>query len=158
MFAASNPEMLVANVALGGLATALLWRLILWVRDSPVKPDPWDVETENKLSAPDAVQVCHHCFTEQPENSWFCPKCGSAVGPYNNLMPYVSIFSEGEVYRNGASGKLRPSALIVTGYFLLSFGFGFFAPVYWLLLFKSFRHQKKLLSSGGTGPHLDPPN
>lgn len=145
MFTSNNPEMLVANIALGGLVIACVWRLISWVRDSPTKPDPWDVDTENKLSGPEAVQVCHRCITELPENSWFCPKCGSAVGPYNNLMPYVSIFSEGEVYRNGASGKMRPSALIITGYFLLSFSFGFFAPVYWIILFKNFRRMKKAM-------------
>ena len=151
MLAVGNPEMLVANIAVGALVIALIWRLIVWVRDSPTKPDPWDAATESKLAEPGAVQVCHHCLTEQPENSWFCRRCGSAVGPYNNLMPYVCIFSEGEVYRNGASGKLRPSPLILTGYFLLSFTFGLLAPIYWVMLFRNWRRMKKEM------PEPEPP-
>ncbi len=143
MFAASNPDLLIAKTAMVGLAAAFAWRLIVWVREAPAKADPWDEETENKLSEPEAVQVCHRCFTEQPENAWFCRHCGSAVGPYNNLMPYVSIFSEGEVFRNGASGSLRPSPLIVTGYLLLSLSYGFFAPIFWFSFFRNLKRVKE---------------
>lgn len=140
MFAASDPDMFIAQIALGGLAAALFWRMIVWVRDSPTKADPWDAATEQKLSEPEAVQVCHRCFTEQPDGAWFCRHCGSAVGPYNNLMPYVCIFSEGEVFRNGASGQVRRSPLIIAGYLLLSLAtLGLFAPLFWLSLFKNFR-------------------
>ena len=143
MFAASNPEMLVAKIALVGLAAAFAWRLIAWVREAPTKADPWDAETEKKLSEPEAVQVCHRCFTEQPENAWFCRRCGSAVGPCNNLMPYVWVFSEGEVFRNGASGQMRASPLIVTGYLLLSLSYGFFAPIFWFSFFRNLKRIKE---------------
>jgi hypothetical protein len=62
-------------------------------------------------------------LTPQPSTAWFCRHCGRAVGPYNNLMPFVQIFSEGEVFRNGTCDRLRSSPLILVGYFLLSLNF-----------------------------------
>ena len=140
MLAASDPNMIIAGLAAGGLALAGLWRFVVWVREAPTTPDPWDAEVEQKLSDPDATEVCPHCFTEQPPNAWFCKGCGRAVGPYNNLMPYVQIFSEGEVFRNGTSGQLRRSPLILIGYFLITLGmFSFLAPIYWFSLLSNWK-------------------
>ena len=110
MIAASDPNMVIAGFAVGGLALAVFWRFIVWIREAPVRPDPWDAETEQKISEPDAQEVCPHCSTPQPPGAWFCAHCGRAVGPYNNLMPYVQVFSEGEVFRNGTSGRFRTAA------------------------------------------------
>src|SRR5271170_2190090 len=115
MDAPTNPNLLIGELALGGLGLVMFFSLIAWVRDAPVRPDPWDAMTEQKLSEPDAVQVCHRCFAEQGDNAWFCERCGSAVGQCNNVMPYLNIFSEGEVLRNGVTGKIRISPLIIFG-------------------------------------------
>jgi predicted metal-binding membrane protein len=59
-------------------------------------------------------------------------------------MPYIQVFSEGEVLRNGVNDKLRQNALIVAGYLLVSLNFYLvFAPIYWLLLFKNLKRQKE---------------
>lgn len=121
MLGAADPNMIVGWLAVAGLLVAALWRLTVWVRDAPVRPDPWDAEVEQQLL--EAVEVCPHCSTPQSPTAWFCPHCGRAVGPYNNLMPYVQIFSEGEVLRNGTHDRLRKSPVIVVGYFLISFNF-----------------------------------
>ncbi len=121
MFAVSDPNLMIGDLALGGLALAALWKLVTWIRDAPVRPDPWDGEVENQLQA--AAEICPHCSTPQPPTAWFCEHCGRAVGPYNNLMPYLQVFSEGEVLRNGTQDRLRKSPLIVIGYFLISFNF-----------------------------------
>jgi len=135
MIAASDPNMIIAGFAVGGLVLAVFWRFVVWIRDAPATPDPWDAEVEQQLSESEAVEVCPHCFTEQPPTAWFCAHCGSAVGPYNNLMPYVQIFSEGEVFRNGASGRFRNRPVILIGYFLVVLGtFPFLAPIYLLSL------------------------
>jgi ribosomal protein L40E len=160
MVAASDPNTIIGGVALGGLAFSGLWRFIVWVREAPVRPDPWDAETEQKLSEPEAVEVCHRCLIQQPPNAWFCEHCGSAVGPYNNWMPYIHIFSIGEVLRNGVMDKLRPNVLTISGYLLLSVNFFFFIIIiirphiassgfvllifaalllYWFLLFKNLK-------------------
>ena len=142
MIAASDPNMIIAGFAVGGLVLAVFWRFIVWIRDAPVKPDPWDAEMEQKLSEPEAQEVCPHCFTEQPPTAWFCAHCGSAVGPYNNMMPYVQIFSEGEVFRNGTSGRFRNRPVILIGYFLITLGtFPFLAPIYLLSLLLSPKRQ-----------------
>ena len=152
MIAASAPNQLVGCLALGGLVFAGFWRLIVWVRSSPIHPDPWDAATEEKLSALETVEVCHHCSTPQPANAWFCEYCGSAVGPYNNLMPYVCIFSQGEILRNGVNARMRKSPLTVFGYLLYSLGnYAVFAPLYWFLLFKQF---KRLDEEQLTGPEI----
>jgi hypothetical protein len=66
------------------------------------------------------------------------------VGPYNNLMPYLNIFSEGEVFRNGASGRFRNQPVILIGYFLISLGsYALFAPIYWFFLLSSLKQPPK---------------
>jgi len=123
--------MIIGGLAAVGLALAGLWRFVVWVRDAPTTPDPWDAEVEQKLSDSEAQEVCPHCLTEQPPTAWFCQGCGRAVGPYNNLMPYVQVFSEGEVFRNGTSGRFRNRPFIFIGYFLIAVGmFSFLAPIY----------------------------
>jgi hypothetical protein len=123
MFGSSDPNLIIAGLAIGGFLLIGLWRLIAWVRDAPVTPDPWDSTVEQKLQEPETREVCPHCLTEQPPTAWFCRRCGRAVGPYNNVMPYLQIFSEGEVFRNGTSERMRKSPLIPIGYFLISLGF-----------------------------------
>jgi hypothetical protein len=148
MGATSDPSMIVAGLALAGLALMAFWRVLVWVRDAPVTPDPWDLETEQKISEPDAQEVCPHCSTPQPPDVWFCAHCGRAVGPYNNLMPFIQVFSEGEVFRNGTSGQLPKRPLILIGYFLMTLGtFPIFAPIYLLSLLLNWNR-----SPGGQEP------
>ena len=111
------------------------WRVILWVRDSETTADPWDADTQTALNAPDAVAVCHHCLSPQPYHVRFCAECGSSIGPYNNLLPYVYIFSMGEGFRAGTSGTYRVSPLTVCGFLLGSTSqYSIFAPIYWFFL------------------------
>lgn len=142
MLATTDPNLIVAGYAIGALALAALWKLIVWVRDAPVKPDPWDSEVDLQLQ--DAPEVCPHCSTPQPANAWFCAHCGRAVGPYNNLMPYLQIFSEGEVLRNSASRHFRNRPLIMVGYFLLGLTFFplFLLPVYWYSLLRNWKQPR----------------
>jgi len=95
MFGAGDPNQMVAGLGVGFLLLAGLWRFIVWIREAPQKPDPWDAEVERKLAEPEAAEICHRCFHQQPPNAWFCEHCGSAVDPYNNMMPYVLVFSQG---------------------------------------------------------------
>ena len=140
MIAPHHSELLVAKLAMGGLAIGFFLRLVAWVRDAPVTLDPWDAETEKKLSAPETEQTCPHCSTPQTSVAWFCPHCGTAVGPYNNLMPFICAFSIGEVLRNGVSGRLRRSRIIIVGYLFYSLcHYMTFAPLYWLLFFTNLR-------------------
>ena len=142
MIAASDPNLIVGGFGLGLLALAAFWRLIVWVREAPRTPDPWDAETQQKISEPEAQEICPHCSTPQPPDAWFCAHCGLAVGPYNNLMPYVQVFSEGEVLRNGTGGRLRKSPLILIGYVLMTASsFAFLAPIYWLSLLLNWNRQ-----------------
>jgi hypothetical protein len=140
MIAASDPYQTVAALGLAFLLLVGLWQLVVWVREAPVKPDPWDADIAQKLSEPDAVEVCSHCLTEQPPTAWFCSHCGKAVGPYNNLMPFVNVFSEGEVLRNGATGQFRNRPLIIIGYMLLSLAaYSVFAPIFWFFLLSNLK-------------------
>jgi len=135
MFGTGDPYQVIGGLAIGGLLIAALWRLIVWVREAPVKPDPWDAEVEQKISEPDAAEICPHCSTPQPPTAWFCQHCGKAVGPYNNLMPFLNVFSEGEVLRNGTTGRFRNRPLVLIGYIVITLGINpFFAPIYWFFL------------------------
>jgi hypothetical protein len=121
--ATSDPNLIVAGFGLGFLALAALWRFIAWIREAPRTPDPWDAEVEQKLQDPETRQICHRCLTPQEPDAWFCKHCGAAVGPYNNLMPFLDVFSEGEVLRNGVSDRFRNRPLVAVGYFLISLSF-----------------------------------
>jgi hypothetical protein len=135
-----DPNTVVALLGIMGLLCAGFWRFVVWVREAPSTPDPWDAEVERTLQKPETVQVCHHCSTPQNPNAWFCEHCGSAVGPYNNLMPYVNVFSEGEVFRNGVTNRFARRPIILIGYFLISLGaYSIFAPIYWLFLLSNLR-------------------
>jgi ribosomal protein L40E len=144
MFGTSDPNQMVAGLGVVFLLLAGLWGLIAWVREASPKPDPWDAEVEHQLEEPEAAEVCHHCLTRQPPNAWFCEHCGSAVGPYNNMMPYLNVFSEGEVLRNGAADRLRKNPLIIAGYLLFSLSvYVVFAPIFWFFLFKNLKRSKE---------------
>lgn len=161
MFAATDPSLIVGGYALAGMALYLLWRLIVWIRDAPVRPDPWEAEVQRQLNDPETLEICPHCSMPQPPTAWFCEHCGRAVGPYNNLMPYVQVFSEGEVLRNGTSGRLRKGLLVPIGYILISANFIFagillvpnsglmsvliFAGLfsYWALILKNLKRQNE---------------
>ena len=121
-----------------------IYRLIVWVRTSPVSADPWSPELECSLHLPEAVPVCPKCTTPQPPGQWFCEHCGSAVGDYNNWMPYLREFSQGEVLRNGVTERMRINTLTVVGYLILSLGdYLMFAPVYWYFFFKNVRRIRQ---------------
>jgi hypothetical protein len=140
MLGTSDPYQVVGGFGMMFLFLAGLWQLIVWVREAPITPDPWDAEVGQKLSEPDAVEVCPHCLAQQPPTAWFCTHCGKAVGPYNNLMPFLNVFSEGEVFRNGTTDRFRNRPLIVIGYMLLSLAaYSFFAPIFWFFLLSNLK-------------------
>ena len=77
------------------------------------------------------------------------------------MMPYVNVFSEGEVLRNGTTSRLRKGLLIPVGYMLISLNFviagialvpnsaltsllifgGLFS--YWMLIFKNLSRRNQ---------------
>jgi len=141
----SDPNLIVGELAIGGFVLVGLWRLIVWIRDAPSTPDPWSAEIEESLQQADATPICHRCLTPHQADARFCGHCGSAVGTYNNWMPYVDIFSQGEVFRNGVTDKLRVGPLTIIGYLIYSLGNYFiFAPIYWFFFFKNLKRLKEL--------------
>jgi hypothetical protein len=143
MIESNDPNQIVAALGVIGLTFVAFWRLILWVRVATPGPEPWGAEIEASLQAEDAVPICHRCLTPHSEVAWFCEHCGSAVGNYNNWMPYVYVFSQGEVFRNGVTDKLRASPLTIIGYLLCSLSsYAFLAPIYWFFFFKNLRRVK----------------
>lgn len=137
-----SPEETVAAVAILALAAVGVYRCFRWIMEAPRTADPWGRETDEAVNSQEAVPVCHHCLTPQQHNGWFCPECGATVGPYSNYMPYIYVFSQGEVLRAGVGERLRRSPIITVGYILLSLGlFAFAAPIYWFFLFKNLRRN-----------------
>ena len=146
-----DPDRLIGEYGLAVLAFGLLWNAFVRVAQSPTSPDPWDKEIEKAVHEPDAVEICHRCFHPVTPNTWFCEHCGCAVGPYNNVMPYVCLFSQGEVLRNGVNDKLPRNALIIAGYLLFSLSmYLVFAPIYWILLFRNLKQQKESVEQAET--------
>ena len=123
-----RPEYSIAALAIAGFTVVGGYRLIRWIADSPRSPDPWDQQTEDATNAEDAVPVCHHCLTPQDHNGWFCPDCGTPVGPYANYLPYVYVFSIGSALRACLTEKFRHAPLIMAGFAMVSLTICFIAP------------------------------
>jgi hypothetical protein len=139
--ASAKEQELVALVILAILGVAI-YQLVQWLKEAKRTADPWGDEIGKALDEDDAVPLCHHCFTPQQHNGWFCPECGATVGPYCNYLPFVSVFSQGEVVRAGVTEHIRRSPLIVIGLVLLSLTmFALAAPFYWFFLFKHLRQE-----------------
>jgi hypothetical protein len=163
-----NPEFTIAMLATVGLGVVGLIAWLRWFFSGTVKPDPWGETVAVQLHAPDSAPVCHRCLAEQSDCAHFCPKCGAAVGDYNNLLPFEQLFSEGEVLRNGTTLKLRRSFLVVTGYLIMpiiSVGvlllpppfvfIALFVPVYWFYFFRNlFRSGRDPITSAGAATNL----
>ena len=138
--ASENLLTFLVFLVLIGLA---IYRFVLWVIAAPRTPNPWDKEVDEALETEEAVPVCHHCFAPQEQTRWFCPECGAIVGPYCNYMPYIYVFSEGEILRAGVNRPMRQGPLIVLGYVLFSLVmFAIAAPIYWFFLFKNLRQTQ----------------
>ncbi|NQU09574.1 hypothetical protein HQ590_02190 [bacterium] len=127
-----------------GLALLIRWLTRALARIQP-RPNPWGPEIDETLAQPDATPVCHRCFTPQPElPGWFCPCCGGAIGPDNNWMAYLQIFSIGEVLSTGTFHRFRVNGWTLTGFLLLSIGqYQVFAPVYWFWLCRNVRRIRQ---------------
>jgi hypothetical protein len=95
------------------LGKVIVSRLKAWW--AKTTPDPWTEEVDRGVRDPEALAVCHHCLTPQETTSWFCPNCRAAVGPYNNLDPYLRICSIGEAARAATGRHIRVSFLTVGG-------------------------------------------
>ena len=135
----STPETLWAGIltVLGG-AYLLGPLLVLWMKRAPRQTDPWDPEMEVAVRQPDAVPICHTCLSPQIPPAWFCPNCGAAVGRYNNCLPYVNVFSIGEVFDAGARRRVPASAVTIIGFVLASIAeYTIFAPVYGVRLWQN---------------------
>ena len=149
-------ELLAIFIFLG----AGIYLFARWVRGAPARPDPWEnapsPSAENAEAAAESP-VCLRCLTPHKPEAYFCPHCGSAVGPYNNWMPYLEVFSEGQLLRGATQPAGRFTPFIVIGYLLFSLPLFasratmFLAPIYWYLLWRNFRRYAK------TGRFTPPP-
>jgi len=129
------------------LSTVLADRIRGWWK-SLDKPDPWPAELDAAVRAPDAIPVCHRCTTPCELPVWFCPVCGASIGPYNNILPFVRIFSFGEVLRSGLQPTARFTLLTVPGYILVTLHFAFYlAPFYFIRLIMNYLKIKRLENS-----------
>lgn len=131
-------ELQLALVATIGL---LGWFVVRAIRKSlarPPSPDPWGSEVSEALNQPNAMPICPHCQCPHEASRWFCPECGRGVGDFNNINPYLYLFSIGEVLREGTSGRIRKSWLTITGFLVLSLiEYALLAPIYWFFLFRN---------------------
>jgi hypothetical protein len=152
---ATAGERTIAVLAVLGICAVFLYRILRWIMSGPCTPDPWDLQTESPVDLDEAIPLCDQCLAPQQHNGWFCPECGATVGPYSNYLPFVYVFSQGEVLRAGTSGRLRRSPLITLGLVISSFVmFAVVAPFYWFRLFKTL-HQSDEGSASAT-PGSDP--
>jgi hypothetical protein len=130
--AESQAELLA--LIFGAALFVVVYRIIIWVMDAPRTADPWGPEIDELLAKDETLALCDNCLAPQEHNGWFCPECGCTVGPYSNYLPYVYLFSQGELLRSGTMKPIRKKPIILLGYLLSSFMMSLLAPVYWVFL------------------------
>jgi hypothetical protein len=135
MFAAAE-ETLGAFVALAIVVWLFIQAYRRWVPER--SPSEEASETASTVSADfedggEDHPLCLRCLTPHEPTAYFCPHCNAAVGPYNNWMPYLHIYSEGQWLRSAQTPPPRNPWLIRLGYGLLSLAvLGPLAPLVWL--------------------------
>src|ERR1043166_1296711 len=140
-----DSEKTVALLGILVICSGVIYRFVVWIMEAPQTIDPWDKEMDEAVNDQAAIPLCHHCLTPQEHNGWFCPECGATVGPYSNYLPYVNVFSQGEVLRTGVTEGIRRNWLITVGYVLVSLGmFVFFGALFGFFLFRNLRRNKAL--------------
>ena len=145
-----NSKLDWTSTSLGEIITS---RFREWIR-SFERPNPWPDELDIAIRAPDAVPICHHCMTPCDFPAWFCPTCGAAVGPYNNTMPYIYIFSIGEALRSGVGPEANLTPFRATAYVVMGLmQYWVFAPLYFIRLYRNYR---KLKSKQSETPQQSP--
>lgn len=133
------------------LGKVLLARLRAWWKGL-AKPDPWPEEMDREVRTREAFPVCHRCFLplEYEKNRWFCSDCGAAVGPYNNILPFIRIFSLGEVMRSGVGPEAPLTTFTICGYILVSYTqFWLVFPFYVFRLCRNILRKKKSARTEG---------
>jgi hypothetical protein len=139
---ARSNEQIIAVLVILGFCGVAFYRFVVWVTQPSRTVDPWGKETQDAVNQAGAVPLCHHCLTPQEHNGWFCPECGATVGPYCNYMPYLYVFSQGEVLRAGVTERFRRSRFITIGFVLFSLSMcAIAAPIYWFFLFRNLRRS-----------------
>ena len=104
---------------------------------------PWPEELNDEVRQADSPRICHRCFAPQEHPGWFCSKCGTATGPYNNCLPYIYIFSIGEVVRAGVGSRLKWSFFNTILLILFSLvEYMVFAPIYWYRMYRNWRRGR----------------
>ncbi|MDD5706230.1 MAG: hypothetical protein PHR35_09910 [Kiritimatiellae bacterium] len=138
------------------LGDILISRLRAWWC-SLATPNPWPEEVDAEVRAPDAIPVCHHCMTPCDDPVWFCPACGAAVGPYNNLMPYIYVFSIGESLRSGVGPEAHFTPFRTVAYVVLGLAeYGVLAPLYFIRLYRNYRKLNGAPTDGSNNESPDP--
>jgi hypothetical protein len=93
-FLFTNPgAMTIETLVTYGIVAGAGYGLVRWLKSAETTPDPWGPDIEQHVHDPQTPALCLRCLIPQQDDAWFCPECGSAVGPYNNYMPFVVIFS-----------------------------------------------------------------
>lgn len=100
-------------------------------------PDPWPEELDQAVRSREAVPICTNCLHPQPAHRWFCPYCHFPTGEYVHLMPYLYVFTWGELLRRGVFGPPEKGAFRKWGLVIYSsYNYSIFAPLYWYWMYR----------------------
>ena len=134
---ASDPEKLVAVLAIFGLLSVAVWKWAKRLIQSRPPPDPWDETIAAEVANDEAVPLCHRCLAPHGSSADFCPGCGTPVGQYTNWLPYPQLFSVGHVLRAGTNGDFKRTPLTILGFMLFSLvEYTLFVPIYWIVFLR----------------------
>src|SRR6478609_6375269 len=103
----TQPEFIIGMLGIVGMVAVGGWFFVRRFLNSPKPAEPWGIEVTEALESGEATPLCHRCLSPHDELVNFCPVCGATVGQYTNLLPYLYIFSIGDLLRVGTRTPFR---------------------------------------------------
>ena len=110
--------------------------------------DPWDdLLEEDFWEKATPLYFCGNCGALFDDRRYFCESCGSSVGYYNNSMPFLWIFSLGDLLMYCISPGFRGGRMNIAGVYLMALGQ--YGP---LAIFYLYRMHKQIKQNRQTRP------
>ena len=113
----------------------------LMYREYEVKEPCDDLLEDDFWEKATPLYFCGNCGSLFDDRRYFCESCGSSVGYYNNTMPFLWIFSLGDLLMYCVSPGFRGGRMNIAGVYLMTLGQ--YGPMAFFYLYRMHKQIKQ---------------